>query len=337
MTMKRYNTAKCYSMSAYSLSLLECLMNVWSSKCPKLNSWLLIPSHLLYLPHMIAGNLQPASCLDKKLWSHPLILSFYNGLYKIYQQVLWVIPSYLVYFIASQPFSLSTSFCPPQSQGNGFFYFILWKRHGVSGVFSTTWHIMGSLFSKMFNVSILSRVRAISLLKHTMPHGLGLCFCLTFIGDVPEVLLLFRLVNFLNWCFWTTLSKVFKDTSGKHKHLDNDFRKSLWTFLFCIFDSLYLWLGNKMVCNWQEFFISIEILPIPITLNHHFYRHFIYLVKTFIRDYFLAKAKMDGSGEDSTYKLIMNTRTQNKILFTGQYLYLCELTSIICAQMVWSL
>ena len=39
-------------------------------------------------------------------------------------------------------------------------------------------------------------------------------------------------------------------------------------------------------------------------------RHFIYLVKTFIRDYFFSKGKNDdGSVEDSTYKLITNTRT----------------------------
>lgn len=132
----QYNTAQPYSMSAYSLSLLECLMNVWSSKCPKLNSWFLIPSHLLHPCPSSHGcwYLQTASCLDKKLWSHPLILSFYHGSYKIYQQILWVLPSYLFYFIASQPVSLPTSFCPSQSQGNGLFYFILWKGHGVSRV-----------------------------------------------------------------------------------------------------------------------------------------------------------------------------------------------------------
>lgn len=173
--------------------------------------------------------------------------------------------------------SLPTSFSHnqllsfPESRKWLILFYSLERTWCIKGVFSTTWHIMECLFSKMFNASILSRVKAISLLKHTMPHGLALCFCLIFIGDVPEVLLLFRLVNFLNWCFWTTLSKVFKDTSRKHKHLDHDFKKSPWTFLFGIFDSLHLWLSNKMVCNWQEFFISTETLPILITVNHHFY------------------------------------------------------------------
>lgn len=42
------------------------------------------------------------------------------------------------------------------------------------------------------------------------------CFCLMLVSDMLEPLPLFGLDHFLNWCLWTTFSKVFKDTSRTH-------------------------------------------------------------------------------------------------------------------------
>lgn len=155
----QYNTAQPYSMSAYSLSLLECLMNVWSSKCPKLNSWFRSPhtcsTHVL--PHIAVAYLQPASYQTKAL-SHPLILSFYHGSYKIYQQILWVLPSYFVLFYSLQPvFSPNKLLSFPKPRKWLILFYSLERTWCIKGVFSTTWHYVCLL--KMFSSSILFRVK----------------------------------------------------------------------------------------------------------------------------------------------------------------------------------
>lgn len=132
-------------------------MNIWNSTSPKLNSWFLSPqtcsTHVL--SYMVAGT-SILRVAQTKILDSSSIPPFLAS-YKIYQQILSVLPSHPDYFIISQEFPL-----------------FLGKALGDQGyLFKNMIKIMAHLPSKMYNVPHFIQSKNYFLLKPTQPAGSG--------------------------------------------------------------------------------------------------------------------------------------------------------------------
>lgn len=122
------------------------------------------------------------------------------------------------------------------------------------------------------------------------------CFYFIFIIHLLDALLHFGLSTFHIDVYKLRYQKYLKTHLAHIYHENNFFWKSpeiffLYLWLFCNFDLLKRWL-----MSWQAFFISTETMPRLTTLNCHFtseVRNFIYMIKTFIQDYFSVTAKVE--------------------------------------------